>query len=218
MTDKDRAEQILNKLNAEYPTADTMLHYGNLYELLVAVVLSAQSTDEQVNRVTPALFERFPDLQSLADAELSELEGYIRGVGIFRTKARNIKKLARMIMDEYNGVIPDQFEELLKLPGVGRKTANVVIAVGFKGPGLGVDTHVHRVANRLGLAATKDRSRTELRLKELIPEEQWNKSHHLLIWHGRQICKARKPQCEKCVLNQLCPAYSHVPSDDDKIS
>lgn len=195
---------ILDLLRNEYPDAGTLLKFSTLFELLVAVVLSAQSTDEQVNKVTSVLFAKYNTPDKLAALELSELEELVKGVGIYRNKAKNIKELASVIRDKYRGEVPADFDKLLQLPGVGRKTANVMMAVGFKQPGLGVDTHVHRVANRLGLAHTKNPEQTEKALKQIIPMAEWSQAHHLLIYHGRRVCKARKPQCTECVLEKLC--------------
>lgn len=204
MKKQQRLMAILERLNKEYPDAGTMLNFGSRFQLLIAVVLSAQSTDEQVNRVTAALFKHYPSPQAMASAELEELEEAIKGVGIYKNKARSIKAASQVLIDDYAGQVPDEFEDLLKLPGVGRKTANVVLAVGFNKPGLGVDTHVLRVSNRLGIVCTPSADKTEKALKSLIPQEWWSKSHHLLIWHGRQVCKARNPQCRRCVLEALC--------------
>lgn len=205
-----QAETVLNILDKEYPDAGTQLHYNDLFQLLVTVVLSAQCTDKQVNRVTPALFARYPDASSMAQAKLNDLEDLIKGVGLYHSKARHLKQTAQILVSQYEGQVPNTFEQLLELPGVGRKTANVIIAVGFDGPGLGVDTHVHRVANRLGLVNTKDRNRTEKELKAIIDPERWNRAHHLLIWHGRQVCKARRPNCAACVLQELCQYYQQM--------
>lgn len=207
MPGKKQAKWVLEQLNEIYPEAATLLNYNNLFELLVAVILSAQSTDEQVNRVTPALFARFPDAQAMAEADIADLENLIKGVGLFRNKARHLRKMSQVLSDDYQGQVPNGFDQLLELPGVGRKTANVVLAVGFNGPGLGVDTHVHRVANRLGLVNTQNRNRTEQELKHIIPKENWNKAHHLLIWHGRQVCKARQPKCDQCLVQEKCRYY-----------
>jgi len=202
--EKQRAILILERLNQEYPDADTMLHFDSIFELLIAVILSAQSTDKQVNKVTEKLFARYNTPADFAALDIETLEQYIKGVGLYHSKAQNIKTLASMIMEKYSGQVPSELEELLKLPGVGRKTANVVLAVGFKKPGLGVDTHVHRVANRLGLVAEKSPEKTEIALKRIIPVDWWIKAHHLLIFHGRKVCKSRKPLCSACVVNDLC--------------
>ncbi|MEN6349783.1 MAG: endonuclease III [Syntrophomonas sp.] len=204
MKEKKRCAIILDKLKAEYPNAGTMLQFSNIFELLIAVVLSAQSTDEQVNKVTAQLFKKYNTPEQLADIELPLLEELIKGAGLYRMKAASIKNLSAMIRDEYDGQVPSDFNELLKLPGVGRKTANVMLAVGFNKPGLGVDTHVHRVANRLGLVESKTAEQTETGLKQLIPVEDWSQAHHLLIFHGRKICRSRKPECHSCVVEELC--------------
>jgi endonuclease-3 len=198
-------KEILDRLRREYPNAGTMLAFGSIFELLVAVILSAQTTDAQVNRVTSELFKKHKTPEDYDGLAQDELEDMIKSVGLYKSKARNIRAMARKIIEEYSGQVPAGLDELIKLPGVGRKTANVVLAVGFKQPGLGVDTHVLRVANRLGLVQAKTAEKTERALKSLIPQEMWGASHHLFIWHGRKICKARKPLCQQCVLEELCP-------------
>ncbi|MEA4927003.1 MAG: endonuclease III [Syntrophomonadaceae bacterium] len=202
---KKQAKEILKRLQREYPEAGTMLHFDTPFELLVAVVLSAQSTDAQVNRVTTGLFAHYRTPEQIAVMDLAELEAYIRGVGLYKVKAGNLQKLSRMLLDQYGGEVPADFDALLKLPGVGRKTANVMMAVGFNQPGLGVDTHVQRVTNRLGLVNESHPDKTELALKAIIPRTLWSKSHHLFIFHGRRVCTARKPDCAHCVLEDLCP-------------
>lgn len=201
---KSRIIKILDILKQDYPNAETMLNFSSLFELLVAIVLSAQSTDEQVNNVTSSLFCNYNSAEDFAALDLSELEELIKGVGIYRNKAKNIQALARVIIEEYAGHIPETLEELIKLPGVGRKTANVYLAVGLNKPGLGVDTHVLRVANRIGLVATKNPTQTEMALKKEIPHTRWGEAHHLLIFHGRKVCKARKPNCQLCSIARLC--------------
>lgn len=204
MDEKKRAAAILDLLQQEYPDAGTMLDFGDTFQLLVAVVLSAQSTDAQVNRVTGELFSRYRTPEDFAVAVPEELEAAIRGVGLYRTKARNLRQLSRLLLEHHQGQVPDDFGELLKLPGIGRKTANVMMSVGFNMPGLGVDTHVHRVSNRLGLAEEKTADKTEMALKAVIPRRRWSQAHHLLIFHGRRVCTARNPKCPLCVLNRLC--------------
>lgn len=204
MENRERCRIMLEKLSHEYPDAGTLLKYSSLFELLAAVILSAQSTDEQVNKVTEKLFLRYNTPHAMAQAEIAELEKLIRQVGLYKSKARNLKKMAEMLVEEHNGEVPDNMEDLLKLPGVGRKTANVVLAVGFNKPGLGVDTHVHRVANRTGLVRAKNPVATEIQLKELIPVSSWGKAHHLFIFHGRRVCRARRPECESCIIEDLC--------------
>ncbi len=201
---KTRIIKVLDTLKKDYPEAGTMLKYNTQFELLVAIVLSAQSTDEQVNKVTSDLFTQYSEAQDFAALDLATLEELIKGVGIYRNKAKNIKALAEVIIEKYDGKIPDTLEELIELPGVGRKTANVFLAVGLDKPGLGVDTHVQRVANRIGLVATKNPTQTELSLKKEIPHTRWGEAHHLLIFHGRRICKARKPNCQTCSIAKLC--------------
>jgi len=201
---KNKVTRMLDHLSLLYPEAGTRLIFHNTFELLVAVVLSAQSTDEQVNRVTANLFRVADTPVKMAGLAIAELEELIRGVGIYKNKARHLKELAIMLQDRYGGEVPDRLEELLELPGVGRKSANVVMSVGFHLPGLGVDTHVQRVSYRTGLASGKRNETTEMELKKQIPPERWGEAHHLLIYHGRYVCKARKPACANCVLAGDC--------------
>jgi len=201
---KNKAIRVIDQLAQLYPQAGTRLAYGSIFELLVAVVLSAQSTDEQVNRVTADLFGVANTPEKMAWLGLNELEKLIRGVGIYRNKARHLKNLAAMLVECYDGRVPDSFEELLTLPGVGRKSANVVMAVGFHQPGLGVDTHVQRVAYRTGLVSGKRNDASEMELKKQIPPDKWGDAHHLLIYHGRNTCQARKPDCVNCILINEC--------------
>lgn len=200
----DRSLKIIKQLQAAYPDARPMLTFSSRFELLVAVVLSAQSTDEQVNRVTAALFKRAHTPADFAALDLTELEEQIKGVGLYRNKAKHIKNLSIMLLEKYAGEVPGDFEALITLPGVGRKSANVVLSVAFNLPGLGVDTHVQRVTNRLGLVQGKNPDQTEKALKALIPVELWSISHHLFIFHGRQVCKARHPDCATCCVEEDC--------------
>ena len=202
--------RVLERLREEYPDAGPRLNFLSPYQAMVATILSAQTTDVQVNRVTPALFARYPAPRSLAEAGVQDVAEMIRSVGLYRAKAEHLVAAARQLMLQYGGIIPDNLEGLLALPGVGRKTANVLLSNAFGKPGLGVDTHVHRVANRLGLATAKMPEGTEQQLKALIPEPEWGLAHHLLIFHGRRVCSARKPRCPSCVLNDLC-AYQDKP-------
>jgi endonuclease-3 len=197
-------KRILEILQQTYPDATTELVHQNPYELLVATMLSAQTTDRQVNKVTPGLFEKFPDAKALGAASLSEIEAIIKTCGFYKTKANNIKEACRIIAEKYNGRIPDTLKELTSLPGVGRKTANVVISNAFGADAIAVDTHVFRVSNRLGLARAKDVRGTEEQLMENIPRDKWSRAHHWLIHHGRRVCKARKPMCGECPLCDLC--------------
>jgi endonuclease III len=198
------ARDVLNRLRQEYPQAGTSLEFSSLFELLVAVMLSAQSTDAQVNRVSRELFKRYNTPLQLAALELTELEALIRGVGLYKNKARNIKSISQILLDKYQGQIPADMDSLLTLPGIGRKSANVVLSVGFDQPGLGVDTHVHRVSNRVGLVKAKNPHETEAQLKAVIPREDWSLAHHLFIFHGRQVCRARSPRCDDCAIAPLC--------------
>ena len=199
-----RRKTVLDILEKTYPDATTELVHKNPYELLIATMLSAQTTDKQVNKVTPGLFERFPDAKALAEADISEIESLIKTCGFYKTKARNIKEACRIIVEEYGGRVPQTMEELTDLPGVGRKTANVVLSNAFGVDAIAVDTHVFRVANRLGLAQSGDVRSTEEQLMENIPREKWSRAHHWLIHHGRRICKARRPKCEECPLAEVC--------------
>lgn len=203
MEEAQRTE-ILRRLRALYPQAKPALHFASPYQLLVAVILSAQCTDVKVNKVTPALFERFPDAEALAKAEPEQVEPYIQSCGIYRNKARNLVLTGRALCERFGGEVPADFEALQTLPGVGRKTANVVMACAFGADAIAVDTHVFRVANRLGLAHAKDVLETEMQLQKAIPKEDWSYAHHWLIYHGRQVCAARKPQCECCTLREVC--------------
>jgi endonuclease-3 len=190
-----------------YPHAHCALHYRNAYELLVATILSAQSTDVRVNMVTPALFARYPTARDLANADQEELEKIIRSTGFFRSKAKNLIGMARALVERHGGEVPRSMEELTALPGVGRKTANVVLGNAFgRNDGVVVDTHVARVAYRLGLVTSDDPVKIERALMKLFPREQWTMLSHLLIEHGRRICDARKPRCAECFLSDICPS------------
>ena len=204
MIKQDDVIKVLDILEKTYPDAECALNHKNVYELIVAVALSAQTTDKSVNQVSPALFERYPDAEVLAAAEPSEVEEYIKRIGMYRTKAKNIVAMAQKICCDFGGKVPNDYDSLISLPGVGRKTANVVLAVGFGQQRIAVDTHVFRVANRIGLADEKDVLKTELSLMERVPEERWSRTHHSLIFHGRQCCDARKPKCDSCPVNIYC--------------
>ena len=204
MLEKDKIKEVLDKLEEAYPEAECALHHQNVFQLIVAVALSAQTTDKSVNVVTPALFERYPDAEALAAAEAPEVSEYIKRIGMYKTKAKNIVGMAQKLVSDYDGQVPEDYDALVSLPGVGRKTANVVLSVGFGHQRIAVDTHVFRVANRIGLVHEKDVLKTELALMERIPEERWSRTHHSLIFHGRQCCDARKPKCDDCPINILC--------------
>lgn len=204
---KQRALEILFRLQRLYPDATCTLNYETPVQLLVATILSAQCTDERVNQVTPALFQRFPDAPSLATADLEELETLIRSTGFYRNKAKNIQGACRLIVDKFNGEVPKLMEHLLELPGVARKTANVVLAHAYgMNMGVTVDTHVKRLSQRLGLTQNTDPVRIERELMELIPQPDWENWSIRLIYHGRAICTARKPTCYDCKLADLCPS------------
>ncbi len=202
---REQKMQILAGLEEMYPDAKAELVFSNPYEMMVATILSAQCTDKQVNKVTPAVFARYPDALSMAEAREEDLYPMVKSCG-FRTKAANIIAACRMIRDEYNGQVPDTMEALTRLPGVGRKTANVVLFNAFGIPAFAVDTHVFRVSNRLGLCKADTVEETERQMTRLIPKEKWGQAHHWLIWHGRRLCKAQRPLCDECALRELCPS------------
>ena len=203
--DKLRAEQ-LRILEATYAGAVPELKFNSPFELLIAVILSAQCTDKRVNAVTPALFAATDTPQKFLSLGQSRLEELIRSCGFYRSKARNILSTCRMLVEEFNGEVPTAFEDLIKLPGVGRKTANVVTSVAFKEPAIAVDTHVFRIANRLKLAEGSTPLEVELGLQRVIPKSKWADAHHWLIWHGRKLCRARAPLCDECPLRSVCPS------------
>ena len=204
---KQRALEILVRLKTLYPDAPCTLNYATPVQLLVATILSAQCTDERVNLVTPELFRRFPDAAALAKAEIEELEGLIRSTGFFRNKAKNIKAACVLIIQEFNGQVPGSMEQLLKLPGVARKTANVVLAHGYNiNAGVTVDTHVKRLCDRLGLTEYTDPIRIERDLMRLLPQPDWENWSIRLVYYGREVCKARSPRCDVCILADLCPS------------
>lgn len=203
--------QIIQILKKTYPNAKVELDFENNWQLLVAVILSAQCTDKRVNKVTPVLFKRFPKVQDFAQCEIEELERLIYSTGFYRNKAKNIKAASQKIVAEFDGKVPGRMEDLLKLPGVARKTANVILDAGFgRSEGVVVDTHVARVSGMLGLvemklSKAKNAVKIEQKLMEFTPRAEWGKFAHLLVWHGRRICIARKPKCGICPLKGLCP-------------
>lgn len=200
-----RLGPLLAALREAYPAVSTALDWHSPFELLVATVLSAQSTDRGVNAVTPALFARFGEPAALAQAPLEEIEGAIRTLGLYRSKARHLKALAQVLVDRYGGGVPDRRAALEALPGVGRKTASVVLATAFGVPALAVDTHVFRLAHRLGLSRARTPDATERDLRRRIPRRDWIWCHHALIHHGRRVCHARRPDCDACSLRPHCP-------------
>ena len=203
--ERRRAQSVHRNLAKQYPDAACALHYENPLQLLIATILSAQCTDVRVNLVTPSLFARYPDARAFADAKLPELEDAIRSTGFFRNKARNIKACCDAIVREHGGEVPGTLEALVKLPGIGRKTANVILGNAFSVPGITVDTHVGRLSRRLGLSKHHDPVKVEHDLMALLPAKDWTLFSHELILHGRQVCHARKPKCTACVLNRFCP-------------
>lgn len=204
ITDQLVIERIRAELAAHYPEASTSLNFLSPYQLFVATVLSAQTTDQQVNKITASLFKVFPTVKSLAQAEPDQLEPYLKSCGLYRHKSRFLVEASRIIVEQYQGEIPDNFEELIKLPGVGRKTANVIISSAFGQPALAVDTHVFRVSKRIGLSSAADPAGVEEQLKTVIPKQEWTATHHRLIRHGRTTCHARKPGCDNCFLKGYC--------------
>ncbi|NEO29020.1 MAG: endonuclease III [Symploca sp. SIO3C6] len=204
---KQRALEILIRLKRLYPEATCTLNYETPVQLLMATILSAQCTDERVNQVTPELFRQFPDAEAVASAEIEVLENLVRPTGFYRNKAKNIQAACRMIVADFNSQVPKRIEELVKLPGVARKTANVVLAHGYGiNAGVTVDTHVKRLTKLLGLTAHTDPVRIERDLIRLLPQEDWENWSIRLIYHGREICKARQPLCYNCVLADVCPS------------
>lgn len=202
--EKNQIKEVLDTLEATYPEAGCALDHANVFQLLIAVVLSAQTTDKSVNVVTVPLFETYPDAQALAEADLEDLQQILKRIGMYKTKSKNIKNLAIQLVEKYDGQVPEDYDKLVELPGVGRKTANVVLAEGFGHQRIAVDTHVFRVTNRIGLVKEKDVLKTELALMKAIPEERWSRSHHSFIFHGRNCCAARRPKCEECSIQELC--------------
>lgn len=195
----------MRKLGRLYPQASCALQFRDPYQLWVATVLSAQCTDARVNQVTPALFKTAPNVAALARLSVGRLENLIRSTGFFRNKAKNLKAAAAMIVSDHDGKVPSAMDELVALPGVGRKTANVILGNAFGIPGLAVDTHVGRLARRLGLTRAEDAVRVEFDLMELFPPRSWTMLNHQLIAHGRAVCRSRKPACDECELAPLCP-------------
>jgi endonuclease-3 len=202
-----RAGRITRKLAQLYPDAHCALHYANPLQLLIATILSAQCTDERVNRVTPALFARYPDAHAFATADQGEVEKLIQTTGFFRNKAKSILACCRQLMEQHGGEVPDTMEELVTLPGVGRKTANVLLGNVFGVPGIVVDTHVGRLSQRMGLSEQAEPEKIERDLMGLIAKKEWTMFSHRMIFHGRQVCSARKPRCEECQLASLCPRH-----------
>lgn len=204
MSTNNSVKQILQILAKSYPNPQTALKHSSPFQLLIATILSAQCTDKRVNIITRDLFAKYPTVEDFNCLSIIELEELIKTAGLWRTKAKNIKQACKLIIDDFNGIVPKTRTELMQLPGVGRKTANVILANAFGIPAFAVDTHVHRVANRLGLASSKNVENTERQLMAAIPQKLWIDAHHWLIFHGRNICKAKQPLCDKCPLSKVC--------------
>ena len=204
---KERAAEIISLLEKAHPDATIALRYTNPLELLISTILSAQATDEQINKITPKLFKKYKTAEDYADANLEELQQDIRSSGFYRNKAKNIKNCCKMLVEKYGSQVPRTMEELVELPGVARKTANIVLTNAFGVvEGIAVDTHVRRLAQRLGLSDTDDPVKIEMELMQILPKENWERISDLLIFHGRRVCFARKPNCGGCVLNKICPS------------
>lgn len=204
MTKKERALACVSALKNEYPESICSLQYPDPFHLLVAVRLSAQCTDARVNIVTPALFDRFPTADDFASAEITELETLIHSCGFYHAKAKDLKAMANMLIEEYNRIVPDTIEELIKLPGVGRKTANLIVGDVYGKPAVVTDTHLIRISNRIGLVDTKNTVKIERELKKILPPEESNDFCHRIVLHGRAVCTARKAKCEECCLKDYC--------------
>ena len=203
-------KEILDILEETYPDAECELNYTTPYELLVATVLSAQCTDVRVNKVTGEMFKKYNTPQQFAELDVEEIEEMIRTCGLFKSKAKKIKTASEMILSEFGGEVPDNLKDLIKLPGVGRKTAGVVLSNAYGHPAIPVDTHVFRIVNRIGIVETSTPEKTEFALMKVLPEERWSKSHHVFIFHGRRMCKARKPECTDCPIKTYCNYFSEI--------
>lgn len=204
---REKAKVIVNRLKENYPNAHCTLDFQTPFQLLVATILSAQCTDKRVNKVTPELFMRFNTPTDLAEANLVEIEDIIQSTGFFRQKAKSIKRTSEILANHFHGTVPEKMEDLIKLPGIGRKTANVILGTAFhKNDGVVVDTHVKRISNRLGFTEQNDPIKIEKDLMKILPQDDWTIYSHLIIEHGRTICKARKPDCMNCFLSDVCPS------------
>lgn len=202
---KRNSDDILNVLEIMFPNAECELNHGSTFQLLIAVILSAQTTDVSVNKVTPKLFSYYPDAFALANADLNDVENCIRNLGLYRNKAKNIIECAKQLVNEYDGVVPSTMKQLTSLAGVGRKTANVVLSVAFNVPAIAVDTHVDRISKRLGLSKPDDNViNVETKLKRKIKRDRWNRAHHLFIFFGRYFCTAKSPKCKECPFIEIC--------------
>jgi len=204
---KVRAKAIYRQLTKSYPNVRCELDYNSAFQLLVATVLSAQCTDKRVNQTTPVLFKKYPNPKKMAKADLIDIQRLVKSTGFYRAKAKNIKTLSNKIMEEFDGDVPSNLDDLITLPGVGRKTANVVLGHAFGIPGITVDTHFGRLSRRFGWSKQSDPVKVEFEVGELIPETEWTNLSQRMIWHGRRVCHSRKPACGACPLAKLCPSY-----------
>jgi endonuclease-3 len=204
---KVRAAKMYRVLTKSYPNVRCELDFKNPFQLLVATVLSAQCTDKRVNQTTPALFKKYKSIKKMAEADLTDIERLVKSTGFFRAKAKNIKSLSEKIMNDFDGQVPDRLEDLITLPGVGRKTANVVLGHAFNTPGITVDTHFGRLSRRFGWSKSNDPVKVEFEVGDLIPQKEWTNLSQRLIWHGRRVCHSRKPACGACSLSKLCPSF-----------
>jgi len=204
---KVRAKAIYRQLTKSYPNVRCELDYNSAFQLLVATVLSAQCTDKRVNQTTPALFKKYPNPKKMSKADLKDIQRLVKSTGFFRAKAKNIKALSNKIMEDFEGAVPSNLEDLITLPGVGRKTANVVLGHAFGIPGITVDTHFGRLSRRFGWSKQSDPVKVEFEVGELIAEKEWTNLSQRMIWHGRRVCHSRKPACGACILAKLCPSY-----------
>lgn len=204
---RENTKKILDILEQTYPDAECELNYTSAFELLIATILSAQCTDVRVNKVTKELFKKYNKPEDFAKLSTAEISEEIKSCGLFKSKAQKIKETSVILCSNYGGEVPDKMEELVKLPGVGRKTANVVLSNAFGVDAIAVDTHVFRVSNRIGLVKTDTPEKTEFELMKVLPKKRWSKAHHLIIFHGRRICKARKPECNVCPIVEYCDYY-----------
>lgn len=212
-------ESLLSIAEAMFPDARCELTFQTPFQLAIAVILSAQTTDQAVNKVTPSLFAAYPDATTMAKADIHDLEYALRSIGLYRNKAQNILKLARILTEDFHGELPDDFDTLITLPGIGRKSANVIVAVAFHQPGLAVDTHVLRVTQRLGIVALSDDPvKAEHKLKRMIPRLRWSDAHHAILFFGRYHCTAKKPSCDRCPLISTCRFYQKSQSKHKKES
>ena len=213
---KVRAVALYRLLTKNYPNVRCELDYANAFQLLVATVLSAQCTDKRVNQTTPALFKKYNSIKKMASADQKDIERLVKSTGFFRAKAKNIKGLSQKLMNEFNGEVPGNLKDLITLPGVGRKTANVVLGHAFNIPGITVDTHFGRLSRRFGWTKESDPVKVEFEVAELIPRKEWTNLSQRMIWHGRRVCHSRKPACGACALAKLCPSFGIGESDPVK--